>query len=319
MSNILVTGVNGFVGRHLAKELHDQGYGVLGLGQEKNTPKELKNYLSGYFACDLNDYAQVSDLPFDSVSAIVNLAGLANVAESFKLPGQYEKVNVNIISNLASAVAKKKHPVRLVAVSTGAVYDPNQNMPLTEMSSLVRLDNTSPYVKSKIKMEEVAEESRRNGVDCVIVRPFNHIGPGQNPGFLVPDLAKQVQETVSSGTNQIQVGDLSTRRDYTDVRDVVRAYRLLATVDGGSLNHSIYNVCSGTPCSGAKILELVSKELGIPKLEVTVDKSRIRPNDPPELYGSYEKLKADTGWEPTIPLDQTIADFVSWRKSSPAE
>lgn len=303
----MVTGVNGFVGKHLVRELVARKCTVTGVGRDKNVDKSLENIVSNYYSCDLTDKSAVAILPLDSIDAVINLAGLAKVGESFDKPDFYKHVNVGVLSVLSERLLALSSGARVIAVSTGAVYDPGQPMPLHEGSILIT--SGSPYALSKIDMEIVVSDLRSRGLDCIIARPFNHIGPGQDIGFLVPDLyTKILRASQSDGT--IAVGNLTTKRDYTDVRDVVRAYADLAVAP--TLQHTVYNVCSGRSVSGGKILELLLKETGqVGKINVTTDSAFIRPNDPEDLFGSNERLHNETGWQPTIPLEQTITDFVN--------
>jgi GDP-4-dehydro-6-deoxy-D-mannose reductase len=314
MHTVLITGVNGFVGHRLAKELKSHGIRVYGLGQEQNTSPTLVPILDKYIACDLTVLVEVAKLPLEEISSIVNLAGLANVGASFGKEDLYQKVNVGVLKNLMAVIRKKNlNNIRVLAVSTGAVYDPNQTMPLTEESKLVSLQSTSPYVASKIAMESVAKQAYGKGLKCIIVRPFNHIGPGQLPGFLIPDLVSKLIAVKDTKVATITVGNLKSQRDYTDVRDVVAAYGLLATSD--IQLSPVYNICSGTPVSGDQILQLAQKRTNTMAVSIEIDLSLIRPNDPSVLYGSHDLLTKDTGWEPKIPIEQTISDFVALEKS----
>lgn len=195
----------------------------------------------------------------------------------------------------------------MIAVSTGAVYDPRQDMPLSEDSTLI--EKGSPYSQSKIAMEKAAVELRGKGQQCVVVRPFNHIGPGQGPGFLIPDLAAKLK-SADPDKPTITAGNLKTVRDYTDVRDIAKAYADLAT--SNMLNNDLYNVCSGAGYSGEEIVRALCDALGIDfdKLKIEVDQSLIRPSDPPRIVGDSSRLKQDTGWQPQTALQQTVADIV---------
>lgn len=307
MKTILVTGVNGFVGRHLAAELTRQGHSVLGTGMKDTMPPELQPYITTYHGgCDLTNAANVAKLPLDQVDAVVNLAGLAQVGASEGQESKYNHINVAVHTVLADRLVKLRYfNTRLLAISTGAVYDNHQPMPLREDSRLLA-GNGSPYALSKVAMEQALEKHRRKGLDLVISRSFNHIGPGQLPGFLVPDLTKQVLSS-----NVVLGGDLSTERDYTDVRDVVKAYALLATQP--ALNHHIYNVCSGKAVSGQVIFEKIVAATGknIKDITIKVDQKLIRQNDPQRIVGDNTRLVKDTKWQPTKSLDETINDFVA--------
>ena len=166
---------------------------------------------------------------------------------------------------------------------------------------------SSPYAVSKVLVENQLAYYRGRGLDTVVARPFNHSGPGQGPGFLIPDLIRRV--TDSSSEDVLSVGSLSTRRDYTDVRDVARAY--LSLITAPSLSHDIYNVASGTTRSGREILAAVSVALGRPVPETRVDPSLVRPNDPASITGDATRLRAETGWAPDIAFEQMIADSVA--------
>jgi GDP-4-dehydro-6-deoxy-D-mannose reductase len=305
--NILVTGVGGFVGKHLVREIAARGHKAFGVGREEAANSEIAQLLSGYYSANLTNPAQVDKLPLSDIDVVISLAGLARAGDSYKDPESYLKINVDVAAVLARKIIAEKLPIRFIAISTGAVYESNQTMPLTEESKLV--GNGSPYAQSKILMEQELEKLRSQGLDCVIVRPFNHIGPGQEPGFLVPDLYQKITQALKD-SQSIKVGDLSTKRDYTDVRDVVKAYTNLAEAD--NLGYDLYNVCSGISVEGKTILETLLKALDT-KQEVKIeqDTALIRPNDPKDLYGSNQRLQEVGSWQPTIPLTQTIEDFVA--------
>lgn len=306
MSRVMVTGVNGFVGRHLVEALALAGHTVIGTGTTEVTTPENDGFLHRYYVADLTIESQVKSLPLDEVDSVINLAGLANVAESFEKPDLYKKVNVEVLTKICGLVLEKRLKTRILAISSGNVYDPSQRMPLTEDSKTIK--QGSPYAQSKIEMENEAFKYREQGLDVVVVRPFNHFGPGQQRGFLIPDLYSKVIESRNTGT-AIKVGNLKTRRDYTDVRDVVQAYIALAMTK--TLNSELYNVCCGVSRSGEEILNMIAEDLGLQdRIKLEVDKDLIRPNDPAEIYGSYGLLESETGWSPKIPFEQTIRDFI---------
>jgi GDP-4-dehydro-6-deoxy-D-mannose reductase len=196
---------------------------------------------------------------------------------------------------------------RIINVSTGALYDPTQPLPLEEKS---RTASNSPYAVGKLSAEAVALYFRGRGIDTVTARPFNHIGPGQGRGFLLPDLYAQLHEAESGDT--IRVGNLDTRRDYTDVRDIARAYSDL--VEAEKLNYSLYNVCSDKSISGFQILDIIRKVAGLEDINALVDPSKLRPNEIMDIRGDYSRLYNDTGWTPSVSLEETIADFVARAK-----
>lgn len=305
---ILVTGINGFVGKHLARELAGRGADVIGAGQrEPNASPDIADILKGYFQCDVTDKDQVAALPLKDVDCVINLAGLANVGASFDNPDLYMKINVEVLSVLGEELFSANPSARMIAVSTGALYDPRQPMPLSEDSKVIT--DGSPYAMSKLAMEETARSLRESGQDCIVVRPFNHIGPGQGLGFLIPDLAEKLKNTDSKSPH-ITAGNLKTVRDYTDVRDIARAYADLATVE--TLNHELYNVCSGSGLSGEDIVRTLCENLSIDfdSLRIDTDPSLIRPSDPEKIVGDNSRLRADTDWKPAIALSQTVSDLL---------
>jgi GDP-4-dehydro-6-deoxy-D-mannose reductase len=310
MTRVLVTGVNGFVGKHVVHELQSRGYEIVGLGYDPEVHSQLEGTLEAYYVCDLTDKQSVAALNLTGFDGIISLAGLAKVGPSFSDPSLYNRVNVAVLEVLGDRLVELGLNPRLLAISSGSVYDPAQLMPLTENSKTT--GEGSPYAQSKLAMEDAAQRLRSKGLDCIVARPFNHIGPGQEGGFLVPDLYQKIA-AAHNASKVLYVGDLSTRRDYTDVRDVVRAYVDLVTAP--SLNESLFNVCSGRSIDGQTILQLLLHETGAEDLAIQQDPQLIRPNDPKDLFGSNEHLRKATNWQPSIPLEQTIHDFVSSKSS----
>lgn len=308
MAHILVTGVNGFVGQHLARALQQAGHSVHGTGREPQLTPALSGVVTDFSQCDLTKYEQVAELPLKSVSAVIDLAGLATVGDSFAQPDHYLHVNTEVLRTVCEAALEQQaQDLRIVAISSGAIYDSQQPMPLTEDSRLA--PESSPYAASKIAMEQIAQTYRDQGLDCVVARPFNHIGPGQLAGFLLPDLYEKATAAHQNG-QPLLVGNLTTQRDYTDVRDVAAAYVALATQP--ALHHSVYNVCSGRARSGQEILQLLLQQLGY-QLEPQVDEQLFRPSDAPLLYGDNKQLGDEVHWQPTIPIEQAVSDFVKAR------
>lgn len=300
-NKIVITGINGFVGKHLVRELMSAGHEVIGLDRSPAVHPEIAELLSEYHTADLSEaWPEVSD-----VDAIIHLAGLAAVGPSFDNPQNYININSSIVTNMGEYYLKQDKKPRIVIISSGALYDPNVEMPINETSPIAY---TSPYTVSKVLLENQAAYYTSRGIECVVMRPFNHVGPGQLPGFLVPDLAEKIRSR-GSESDPIAVGNLDTKRDYTDVRDVVRAYRLVATKDN-ALTHSIYNVCSGTSHSGREVLTAISTTLGIPEPATAIDKQLLRPNDIKDIRGDNSRLVDEFGWKPSISFEQTIADFV---------
>jgi GDP-4-dehydro-6-deoxy-D-mannose reductase len=302
IQTVAITGVNGFVGKHLVRELVERGHRVVGIGREAAAHQSIANNLYKYWSSDL-----ALDWPtIGAVDSIIHLAGLASVGQSFSQPQQYIEVNSAMITHMFEFYLKQTTKPRFVIISSGAVYSTNQKMPLTEQS---KTGHSSPYVIGKMLIELQTAYYRQRGLDCIVMRPFNHFGPGQGPGFLVPDLLHKVRQL--NGHDKLSVGNLSTKRDYTDVRDVVRAYQLVAT-NPKPLPHNLYNVCSGKSTSGEDILQTIFKIKGLGQtITVYPDKDLQRPTDAADIFGDNTLLRKDIGWQPEIPLRTTLKDCVN--------
>lgn len=301
--NIAITGVNGFVGKHLTNILIESGHAVIGIGQEDEPHEAITDKLAEYSHCDLTQAWPDLQTPID---AIIHLAGLAAVGPSFDRPQVYLNLNSAMVTNMCEYYLAQEKKPRIVLVSSGAIYDPEQPMPITESG---RITFSSPYAVSKVLTENQAAYYNGRGFECVVMRPFNHIGPGQLPGFLVPDLAEKIR-TRSNETRPIKVGNLTTKRDYTDVRDVAKAYVAVATSPNRP-RQLTYNVCSGKSVSGEEVLATLSAAFGISNPETEVDQSLIRPTDILDIRGDNSRLSQEFGWKPTYGFQQTVNDFVT--------
>ncbi|MDR1032755.1 MAG: GDP-mannose 4,6-dehydratase [Candidatus Nomurabacteria bacterium] len=298
---IAVTGISGFVGYHLANELKANGAHVIGIDRNKESLDSLGDLVDDRIVADLADEWPVTE----PVDAIINLAGLAAVGPSFEDPQTYININSAILTNICEYYLKQTNRPRILTISSGNVYDSNQPMPISESG---KLSYSSPYSVSKILNENQCKYYKTRGLDCIVARPFNHIGPMQRRGFLVPDLLAQLQDAVTSGSGVVTVGNLKSKRDYTDVRDVAKAYYALITAD--SLSQNTYNICSGQSVAGEELLSMMQGIMGT-GIEFRIDKSKIRPNDPPVIAGDASAIKADTDWQPSIALKQTLQDIIT--------
>jgi GDP-4-dehydro-6-deoxy-D-mannose reductase len=298
---LIVTGVDGFVGRHLARTAARAGVEVFGISRSRTADPVLSEHLAGYVSADLRELWPTG-LPADA--AVVHLAGLAAVGPSFDRPQDYITANSAMVTNMCEALVAAGHGGRVVGVSTGAVYAQAGDDPARSEGAAVAF--SSPYVVSKVLVENQLSYYRGRGLQTVTARPFNHVGPGQGPGFIVPDLLAQLR-TLPPG-EPLRVGNLLTRRDYTDVRDVARAYLELAFAE--TLAHDLYNVASGAARSGEEVLGELCKAAGLPLPRIEVDPARVRATDPLVIIGNASRLRSETEWAPQIPFDRTIADAV---------
>ena len=299
---ILVTGVNGFVGQHVAHAVKDAGHNLIGMSLHPDLSAELEPLLDQHLVCDLTDQKALDKLHFEA-DAIINLAGIA-----FNNPNESDRqrvidINVGVHKNLYERTLSLGLRPRIVVASTAAGYIPNQPMPLTETSKIFT-PKTAPtaYIASKLLME-AALKPFTDDLDIIVARPFNHFGPGQQPGFLVPDWAVRLRD--GKVTDQ-DVNRTVSFRDFSDVRDVARAYILLACADRSTLHHDVYNISSGESIRGYDLITQLAAALGttLPPLQA--------PDDVHKIYGAHNWLTEDTGWRPTIPTAQTVADFANW-------
>jgi len=240
---VIISGINGFVGRHLAREMHGAGMSIVGVGQDAEIDSTISEIVSEYHQAELTE--RWPDIP--NVKAVIHLAGLAAVGPSFDNPQTYINANSSMVTNLCEYYVKQDAKPRVVIVSSGAIYNSNQPMPIAEDGEI---GFSSPYAVSKILNENQVAYYRNRGLDCVVARPFNHIGPGQNQGFILPDFYGRLS-SLENGEQTISIGNIETRRDYTDVRDIARAYGKIALAP--ALKYSVYNICSGVSLSGVEI------------------------------------------------------------------
>ena len=300
---IVITGINGFVGEHLANTLLEDGFDVIGIAYDQSPNVKVASKLTKYISCNLLDQDVVRGIDLSGVRAIIHLAGLSAVGQSFEQPHRYITENALMTYNLLDHALSSNLAARVLVVSTGALYNPNQPLPLTEDS---KTGATSPYAIGKLATEHVVSYFRNRGLDTVALRPLNHIGPGQGAGFLLPDLYAQLIAARDSG--EMMVGNIDTKRDYTDVRDIVRAYKSLALAD--SLGSDVYNICSGRSMSGREVLKILQHSTGTEDVAVAIDPAKIRPSDVMDIYGDSSRIRKELGWQPQIPIEQTIQDFI---------
>lgn len=290
----VVTGGLGFVGRHLVAHLGARGDDVITLDR------------SGDLVVDILDGPELrSALQEVAPDAVYHLAGWADVGASWADPTSVLRVNAEGTLNVLQACTAAG-VARVLAVASADVYGvvTEDELPLTEASPL---RPTSPYAASKLAADALAHQAFLGyGLGVVRVRPFNHLGPGQSEQFVAPAIAARIARAERDGVDTIPVGNLSARRDVTDVRDVARAYRLL--VEQGTPGE-VYNVCSGHDLAIQTLADLLVARATRP-IEMVVDKELLRRVDLPVLRGDASKLRAATGWAPSIPIEQTVADLL---------
>jgi GDP-4-dehydro-6-deoxy-D-mannose reductase len=300
---VLVTGASGFVGGWLTRISADAGDSVVGvsLGGGGGAGRGI--------ALDLADHGAVRRVVADVRPEVVyHLAALTSVGRSWEEPARAVQDNVASSVGVLEAVRLEAPRARVLWASSSEVYGAPSRLPVDEDAPIAP---ANPYAVSKATGDLLAGVyTEAYGLDMIRARPFNHAGPGQQPMFVVSALARQAASArMAEGQSlRILTGNPDTRRDLTDVRDVVRAYRLLVE----RASPGVYNVCSGRSWSAAEQVALVSELIAPIEIEHVVDPARVRANEVIDLYGSYSRLHAATGWEPEIPFPQTMADTIAW-------
>ena len=315
-SKVLISGVTGFAGSHLADLLLKEGYDVYGISRWRSPKDNIKHILDQItlLEADLLDPHSIKTA-FEKAKPdyVFHLAAQSYVPASWELPTQTLETNIIGTANLFEAICESKHTIKAIQVACSSEeygeVKPDE-VPITEDNLLRPL---SPYGVSKVAMDYLAYQYFKSyGLPVVRTRAFNHTGPRRGEVFVVSAFAKQIAEIEKNRQPPVlYVGNLDAIRDFTDVRDMVRAYLLAAQKceKGG-----VYNICSG---KGIKISTVVGRLLTLSTrddIKVKEDKDRLRPSDVPLLIGSAAKFKKQTGWYPEIGLDKTLEDTLEyWR------
>lgn len=298
----LITGSQGFVGRYLRRELEANGYEVVGL--------DLQD-ASNTIRADLLNASQMKDAIFRvKPNAIFHLAGQADVAKSWKIPQRTVEINVIGTLNLLEAVRAFDPSVRMVLVGSSDQYG-NLGDAGKSVSEALETKPQTPYAVSKKAQEELGKVyARAYKMNVCMTRSFNHYGPGQQKGFLISDFASGIVAVERGLMSSLKVGNLEARRDFTHVKDVVRAYRLIG--EKGK-SREVYNVGSGTMYSAQEILDRLL-DLAKCNIPVEQDPDRMRPSDTPVICCDHSKLTRDTGWKSEIPLEYALTEVMEgWR------
>ena len=297
----LIFGVNGFVGAHLARELASRGYEVCGSDLKEGCAlPEVGRYAS----CDLADSEGVAKVVADAKpDYIVNLAAISSVGQSWRMPALAMRVNVEGALNVMEAARALETMPRVLLVGSSEEYAPKDG-PLNEGDPTV---SNNPYGISKATQERFAAlYAERYGLEVCLTRSFNHTGPGQNPNFVLPSWCKQAAAIERSGKpGKMTVGNLKVARDFSDVRDVVRAYRLI--LEGGRAGDA-YNVGSGRALPLGELFQIVTGFCS-QDIEVGIDPELIRPTDTPCICCDASKVRDELGWVPERNIEETLREI----------
>ena len=321
MKRYLITGFSGFVSYYFLKHLNDttkEKIEVLGLDINKPLDFEenynFNNLIIRFIPINLLDYKSL-EIALTSFfpDYILHLAAFSSVGASWKNPVESFMNNTNIFLNLVDAVRKNNIKCRILSVGSSEEYGDvsEKDIPLSENRSPAPI---SPYAIARVSQEMMSKCYVNSfAQDIVMTRSFNHIGPRQRDVFVIPSFVKQLVFGFMDGKKEIlmHTGDVSIIRDFTDVRDVVRAYDLL--IKKGKAGE-IYNICSGKGHSLKDIITLVADKLGV-KASIKIDESLVRPKDNMIIVGDNTKINAHVGWKPSISLEDTLDDMIEyWKK-----
>ena len=299
----LITGSEGFVGKYLRQELSENGYQVIGLCRRGG---------EGCVSADLMQAEPLKHIVAELRPDVVfHLAGQANVKKSWSEPALTFETNVLGTLNLLEAVRAFDPAVKMVIVGSSDQYgalgaageNVTEDMPLAP---------GTPYAISKSAQEQLALlYDKAYGMSICLTRSFNHAGPGQKEGYMISDFCAGIARVECGLQDCLSVGNLTSRRDFTHVRDVVRAYRLLGEKGRAG---EIYNIGSGVTYSGQEILDKLCMLAACP-IPVRQDPTKMRPSDTPVVCCNHGKLTADTDWQPSIGLDKMLSETLNyWRK-----
>ncbi|MGI5989772.1 MAG: GDP-mannose 4,6-dehydratase [Lachnospiraceae bacterium] len=301
MKKVLIFGIGGFVGRYLSEEFKKNGYEVA--GSDVRRTDSIPEYVS-FTASDLLDTDAVRTLVANvSPDMIVNLAAISSVGLSWKIPQTTVSVNVvGALNVLEAAKALEKRP-KVMFIGSSEEYEA-QDGPMNEQTPL---DANNPYGISKVTQERFARLYRSQyGMKVYCVRPFNHTGVGQRDSFVLPSFCKQAAGIQKSGApGVIHVGNLAAKRDFSDVRDIVRAYRMIIESDDCD---TIYNVGSGSAYGLDELLKYIVS-LSTQPIQIQVDADRVRPIDTPVICCDHSLITQRLGWKPEHTIFETLKNM----------
>ncbi|EKD87198.1 MAG: hypothetical protein ACD_37C00014G0003 [uncultured bacterium] len=313
MKKAFITGITGFAGSYLAENLLNNGYEVLGTYlSDKSKERFLNKDKVTLYKLDLLDDQKTSEVLTEArPDYLFHLAALTSPKSSFDNPAETFVTNVKSQINILEAIRKNSLiDARILIVSSAEIYglvDP-QNLPVDEETPF---NPTNPYAVSKLAQDYLGlQYALAHKLKIVRVRPFNHVGPKQSPDFVVSGFAKRIAEIEKGKQSIMKVGNLTSKRDFTDVTDMVEAYRL--ALEKGEVGE-VYNLGSGISYEISKILEMI---IGLSSVEIQTesDSELMRPSDNPELVCDYSKFSELTGWKPKIPIETTLKDTLDyWR------
>jgi GDP-4-dehydro-6-deoxy-D-mannose reductase len=313
---LLITGITGFVGSHMAEYALAQGAEVFGSARWRSRTENIEHLKDKIqlVECDLRDVASARRLlETTSPTHVVHLAAQSFVGTSWHSPAETMSTNIMSQMNLLEGMRALKLEPRFLAIGTSEEYGlvhPDE-LPIKETNPLRPL---SPYAVSKVAQDMMGFQYFRSyGLPIVRTRAFNHEGPRRGEVFVTSNFAKQVAEIEAGLRKPVMfVGDLTPRRDYSDVRDIVQGYWML--LDRGEPGE-VYNLCSGRPWAIQQVLDFLLDASRVKGITVELDHARLRPSDVMVLDGDSSKIRKAVGWQVSIPFERTLEDLlVYWRE-----
>ncbi|MEK7580941.1 MAG: GDP-mannose 4,6-dehydratase [Patescibacteria group bacterium] len=310
MKKALITGIGGFVGSHLTSLLIKENIQVHGIKHPSHPAAQIESTVK-ITNCDTQDKKTLEKVLREGYDYIFHLAAFSSPSISFASPKETIENNLFGQLNLLQILSSLNSKSKILIVGSADEYGDVEKkyLPVSEEAPLAP---QSPYAVSKVAQDMLGLQFfLHGGLNVVRVRPFNHIGPGQSRKFVVPAFASQIAALEKKGSGEIKVGNINTYRDFTDVRDIVKAY--LLALDKGVMGE-VYNIGSGRAYKIADILEkLIS--FSTAKIKIVKDKKLLRQADIKKIYCDYSKFKKQTGWVPKISIDKTLFDTIKFERA----
>ena len=320
MKKIVITGFSGFVASHFVEFLYNRNEDVRVYGLDRGAVTyDYERYTDRipivFEQIDLMDSARLRTIISDiKPDYILHLASFSSVAYSWKHPEESFCNNCNIFLNLVDAVRQTCPKCRILSVGSSEEYGdiPHADLPLRENQPL---NPISPYAVARVSQELLSKVYvHAFGMQIIMTRSFNHVGPRQDERFVIPSFIKRVLDIKRSGkeAGEIETGDLTIVRDFVDVRDVVEAYYMLLT---RGTPGEVYNICSGKAIKLYEIVDMIADEVGV-KVSTVTNPEFVRPNDNKEIVGSAYKIETELGWRVTREFRDTIRDMIAYQEKA---
>jgi len=314
MKKYLITGINGFVAYHFLEHLNKLGDKAEVLGMDLKISQEIKDLSFENINLKLIElnlleykYLETAMVPFNP-DYIVHLASFSSVGKSWETPLESFLNNTNIFLNIVEIVRHNNIKCRILSVGSSEEYGNVKESDIPLKEDMV-LHPMNPYAVARVSQEMLSKcYVDAYKLDIILTRSFNHIGARQRTDFAIPSFAKQISEGIKQGQKEIKLvtGDITVVRDFIDVRDVVNAY--ISLLNNGK-SGELYNICSGKGHSLKDVIDLLSKISNV-KVTTETDPKKVRPIDNRIIIGSFEKIKSQTGWEPTFSLQESLSTLI---------